>query len=186
MFTRKETELLKHPETLRDSPHNVRLSPDAGWASFYVPFSPPVRASVLVAPLGGGLHGREGTWIEISEGTDINLTSAWGANGRYLYYVSLDGGLDRLRARPLHPDTRKPAGPAREVYRFPQSPYVLPFNTGQMGLWTGDDQIVFTLQEMTGNIGWQSDKGPLFRSLRSCKWFRFSLVAFQLDVITKS
>lgn len=152
MSTGKTTEVLKHPESPEDAPHNARFSPDAKWLTFHVLWMSPIRASVFVAPLGEGRHGREDTWLEISADTRLNLTSAWSANGRLLYYISRDGGFTRLLARRLLPETKKPIGPPREVYRFPQSPYALPFNTGQLGLWAGDDQLAFTLQEMTGNI----------------------------------
>ena len=54
-----------------------------------------------------------------------------------------------LVARPLDPVTKKPVGPVREVYRFPLA---FPYNTGQVGLWFGDNRLVFALQGMRGNI----------------------------------
>jgi len=150
------TEVLKRADPPDATPHVARFSPDSNWLTFHIPWMSPIRASVFVAPLGEGRHGREDTWLQVSSGTRLNLTSAWSANGRLLYYISRDGGVSRLLARRLLPETKKPIAPPREVYRFPQSPYALPFNSGQLGLWTGDDQLVFTLQEMTGNI-WMAE-----------------------------
>jgi Tol biopolymer transport system component/DNA-binding winged helix-turn-helix (wHTH) protein len=152
--TGEKTEVLQTPESASEIPYGVRLSPDTKWLSFFAPLSPD-QFSILVAPLEQGANKGVPGWTEVSEGSGLYFTPSWSPQGRLLYFVSRENGLAIL-ARPLDATTKRPTGPVREVYRFPQSRYSLPFNTGQMGLWFGGNRVVFTLQEITGSI-WMAE-----------------------------
>ena len=147
--------VLQHPKY---GLYRGQIAPDRRWIAFHVPMNQ-TRSSVFIAPLR-----REGTpetdWITVTDGAGWDFWPFWSPDGSFLYFVSHRDGFGCIWAQSLDPATRRPIGPARDVYHFHSArrSWSNLSNLGAIGMSLTRDQLVFTMGEITGNI-WMAEFG---------------------------
>ncbi len=132
-------------ELLRHSKHNVwsaRFSPDDRWVAFNVQ-----PGGLYVARFQGGPIAAT-DWTAV---TDFGPGS-WSPDGQVLYLLPTQDGFRCLWYLRLDPATKKPAGPPQPLYHFHRARLSMMNLEGSPSLSVARDKIVFTLEELTGNI----------------------------------
>jgi eukaryotic-like serine/threonine-protein kinase len=135
--------------------HSARFSPDARWVAFHAETGPYTRR-IFIARLQGETLGGESQWIPITSGADVDITPAWSPDGNLLYFISQRDNFRCIWAQRLHPDSRIPVDPPFAVQHFHSGARALLTNFRanplQIGLSVSDRGIVYTLEELRGNI----------------------------------
>jgi len=115
-----------------------------------------LKRRIFVARLQGDTLGGESDWIPITGGTDIDIAPAWSPDGNLLYFISERDGFRCIWAQRLHPDSRISVGPPFAVQHFHTGARALLTNFRanplQIGLSTSERGIVYSLEELRGNI----------------------------------
>jgi eukaryotic-like serine/threonine-protein kinase len=135
--------------------HGARFSPDARWVAFHAETGPYTRR-IYVARLQGETLGDDSQWIPITGGTDVDIAPAWSPNGNLLYFISERDGFRCIWAQRLDPDNRMPVDPPFAVQHFHTGARALltnfRANPSQIGLSASERGIVYSLEELRGNI----------------------------------
>jgi hypothetical protein len=135
--------------------HSARFSPDARWVAFHAEIAP-YKRRIFIALLQGETLGGESQWIPITAGTDIDIAPAWSPDGNLLYFISERDGFRCIWAQRLHPDSRIALDPPFAVQHFHTGARALLTNFRanplQIGLSASDRGIVYSLEELRGNI----------------------------------
>ena len=132
-----------------------RFSPDERWLAFHNSSRGGVdRRQVFVAPFPAKGQIREEQLIPITDGSDNSFRAAWSGGGELVYYISDRDGYRCIYAQPVDPKTKRPEGPAREVYhqhsaRLSMRPIG---NSGDLGLSVARDKIAVAMAETTSEI----------------------------------
>jgi Tol biopolymer transport system component len=135
--------------------HSARFSPDARWVAFHAETGP-YKRRIFISRLQGETLGGESRWIPITAGTDIDIAPTWSPDGNLLYFISERDGFRCIWAQRLHPDSRIAVDPPFAVQHFHTGARALLTNFRanplQIGLSTSDRGIVYSLEELRGNI----------------------------------
>ena len=148
--------VVAHPEFTLMQP---TFSPDGEWIMFGAFVSGDHRRNLYIARFRPGLQTPESEWIRIAPEATSAKNGHWGSFGNLIYYISDEGGVFAIRAMPLDPETKRPAGDSWVVYESGRSPSVRSFMiegiaTGAMAVTK--DAIIFDAMEQRGNI-WMLD-----------------------------
>jgi Tol biopolymer transport system component len=130
----------------------VRLSPDDHWAAFQaVTRSTSSRLYIVRFPEGAGTD--QDKWIPTTEDAGWQYAHQWSPDGNLLYYLSDRDGFVCIWAQPLEAGTRRPHGGPLPVYHFHDTRRTLRnMRPSWVYLGVASDQLVFNLEETTGNI----------------------------------
>lgn len=135
--------------------HGARFSPDGRWVAFHAETAPDKRR-IFVARLQGDTLGGESQWIPITAGTDIDIAPAWSPDGNLLYFISERDGFRCIWAQRLHPVTKASVDRAFAIQHFHTGGRALltnfRANPSQIGLSTSTRGLVYSLEELRGNI----------------------------------
>ena len=149
-FTRERKPIL---EGVGSAP---RLSWDSRWITFYRNTGPG-RAQIFVAPVREGPPVPNSELIAVTDGQSLDRLPEFSPDGGLIYFMSMRDGYDCLWALRLDRGTKKPAGTPFQVQHFHsarRSPaWVRP---GQRAISIARDQVVFTMEERTGNL-WMAE-----------------------------
>jgi eukaryotic-like serine/threonine-protein kinase len=141
--------VVEHPKYSVTFP---RLSPDERWLSFQIVISQTQR-QIFVAPLHGWHAGPESSWVSITDGSTPDRNAVWSPDGNLLYFLSERDGFRCFWAQHLDPVTKRPRGESFAVQHFHQAQRSFdPNDFVGLPLSVGSNEIVFQMQERTGNI----------------------------------
>jgi Tol biopolymer transport system component len=135
--------------------HSARFSPDSRWVAFHAETGPHTRR-IYIARLQGETLGGESQWIPITAGTDVDIAPAWSPDGNLLYFISECDGFRCIWAQRLHPESKVAVDAPFAVQHFHTGAHALltnfRANPMQIGLSISDRGIVYSLEELRGNI----------------------------------
>jgi dipeptidyl aminopeptidase/acylaminoacyl peptidase len=126
------------------------LSADNRWVAFRAGL-PDGRASISVVPVGAGAASIKDV-VPLIESDHYLSNPRWSPNGRYVYYLSEKSGRCGLYAQKFDPQAKKPLGDAQAVFFSRGERTNLNFPKGGGFMDVAADKIVFTVDEITGNI----------------------------------
>jgi len=140
-----ESELARHSSWfLRQG----RFSPDDRWVTFYTTNTPDLRQIFVVPSVAGGPI-PQAAWVSVVTG--FGTQPAWAPDGRSIYYMSEEDGMQCVWMQRVDPVTKRPLGAPRVVQHFHQPR--LRAGTGAIATtWVHDRFFYVTLSETTGNI----------------------------------
>jgi Tol biopolymer transport system component/predicted Ser/Thr protein kinase len=126
------------------------LSPDNKWIAYRTGL-PDGRAAISVVPAGAGAASAKDV-VPIIQSDHFLGNPRWSPNGRYVYYLSERSGRCGLYAQKVDPQAKKPAGDAQAVFFTRGERINLNYPKGNAFIDVAADKIVFTVDEITGNI----------------------------------
>ncbi len=128
------------------------LSPDDRWLAFVLG-KPDGRVAMGIAPLEGhSVPAQEKDWIVFLEQDKYLGSPAWSPNGSHLFYVSELDGPCSVCVQKLDPETKKPIGDSRIVYRSPQNRFDMNMPKGNGTVAVAADKLAIWIGEGTGNV----------------------------------
>jgi Tol biopolymer transport system component len=135
--------------------HSAKFSPDDRWVAFHAETGPYTR-QIYIARLQGETLGGESQWIPITAGADVDIVPAWSPDGNLLYFISERDGFRCIWAQRLDPESKAPVARPFAFQHFHTGARALLTNFRanplQIGLSASDRGIVYTLEEIRGNI----------------------------------
>ena len=135
--------------------HSARFSSDGRWVAFHAETAPDSRR-IFVARLQDNTLGGESQWIPVTAGTDVDIAPAWSPDGNLLYFISERDGFRCIWAQRLHPATKTAVDPPFAVQHFHTGARALltnfRANPSQIGLSASTQGLVYSLEELRGNI----------------------------------
>jgi Tol biopolymer transport system component len=137
---------------------NPVFSPDDRWVAFEARDNRDCH--VFVVPFLDGAPPKRSSWLPITTKGRTNRTPAWSIDGGLLYFQSDRDGFPCIWAVRLDRDTKRPNGEPFAVLHLHTtrlSPGNLKFN--EFRLSVSNDNLVFNLAELTGNI-WMTNLQP--------------------------
>lgn len=146
--TKQLTELFGHPKY---DIYSAELSPDQRWITFATTISARQKPLWIAARRDGKVVD-EKDWIRVSDDGDDRPW--WSPDGNLLYMVSLRDGARCIWAQRLNPATKRPVGDAFAVYHLHGARARVPSTgLGTFGPAILPDGIIFSLEEVSGNVG---------------------------------
>ena len=149
---RQKIELLQQP---RNGLHAARFSGDDHWIAYHADNSPFTR-QIFIAPFHGETAPDEKEWIPVTDGAAMDHSPYWSPDGNLLYFLSERDGFRCIWVQRLHATTKRPVGPAFAVRHFHTARHTLLMNVvaspWEVGLCVARDKMVFSLDELAGNI----------------------------------
>lgn len=146
--TRQSRELISHPKL---NIHGAEISPDGRWVAFHVPGT--AREPLYIAALRDGRATEEADWILVTNSPGYNRRPWWSDDGDLLYYLSERDVSPAIWAQRLNPSTKQPQGEPFAIQRFPETRRNARLSAAaQFGPAIAKDRIIYSLQEMFGNI----------------------------------
>ncbi len=134
------------------------LAPDGRWAAFRTGL-PDGRASIAIVPVGPG-PASPAEIIPLVVSDRFLSNPRWSPRGHYVYYLSERDGRCRLYAQKLDPGSKKPLGEAAAVFTSPSERIHLNYPLGNGFIDVAEDKIVFSVDEITGNVVLLTRKKP--------------------------
>jgi Tol biopolymer transport system component len=135
--------------------HSASFSPDSRWVAFHAETAPDTRR-IFVARMQGNTLGGESQWIPVTAGTDVDLAPVWSPDGNLLYFISERDGFRCIWAQRLNPVAKTAAGQPFAVQHFHTAARALltnfRANPSQIGLSASTKGLVYSLEELRGNI----------------------------------
>ena len=135
--------------------HSARFAPDSRVVAFHAETGPHTRR-IYIARLQGETLGGESQWIPITAGTDVDIAPAWSPDASLLYFISERDGFRCIWAQRLHPESKVAVDAPFPVQHFHTGAHALlttfRANPNQIGLSISDRGIVYSLEELRGNI----------------------------------
>ena len=135
--------------------HSARFSPDSRWVAFHAETGTYTRR-IFIARLQGETLGGESQWIPITAGADVDIAPAWSPDGNLLYFISERDGFRCIWAQRLDPDSKIAVDRPFAVQHFHTGARTLLTNFRanplQIGLSASDRGIIYSLEELRGNI----------------------------------
>jgi len=129
-----------------------QVSPDERWVALAAGGRAPQK-QIMVAPLYNGVAAGEKEWLTITDGSGNDDAPNWSPDGNLLCFYSHRDGFCCIWGQKLDPARKTPVGPAFAVYhshdprRSIRNVWV-----SHLTMSASDDQIVFPMGELTGNI----------------------------------
>lgn len=145
--TGQVTPVLTIPDGFYNDGH---LSADNRWIVFRTGLSDG-RAAIAVAPLGPSAAATRDI-VTIIESDRFLGNPRWSPNGRFVYFLSEADGRCGLYALEVNPQTKKPRGLPRAVFFTSGARYWMNYPMGNGYIDVAQDKVVFSLDEVTGNI----------------------------------
>jgi Tol biopolymer transport system component len=124
----------------------VRYSPDGSWVSFNLPG--PATSASYVAPVRGLKAAGEAEWVRVDD-SDADSHGWWSADGNLLYFLSRREGPVCVYARRLDPTTKRPIGPAFDVYHVHRPGMAI--SVADFGRPVGT-RLIFSMNSSSGSI----------------------------------
>jgi TolB protein len=135
----------------------ARISPDGKWVAFRASGN---EAGLRIAPFRGGEAVPETEWIALPPDNSVNLP-AWSADGGTLYFTSGRAGTPDIWMQRLEPSTKRPAGEAQVVRRFPFMRYSIRLmDEKERRLAVTQDRLVFPMSDLAGSIWLMEPREP--------------------------
>lgn len=150
LSTKQRTVLLRHP-TLNLSLADARLSPDGRWIAFPVPFAPH-RSRLAVAPVSAKAIENEREWTYLLPDTSNTSQPEWSPNGKWLYFLSDQGGTLGVWALGISAEG-KPQGLPKSILTFPgASRTIAEMRPRDIGLAVAQDKLALAVAEYSGTV----------------------------------
>jgi Tol biopolymer transport system component len=128
------------------------FSPDGRWIAFDA-IMEPAGQKLFIAPFHGMSPPGIDTWIAVTKGNIVETIPRWSPDSNWLYFVSDRDGYWCLWRQRLAPGTKQPLGEAQEVYPLHGvRRSILSVPPSYREITVARDQIVFPMNERTGNI----------------------------------
>jgi eukaryotic-like serine/threonine-protein kinase len=157
---------LAHPEYALWA---AKFSPDDRWVVFSAVIQPG-RIRMFIVPFPAGAGSEPQSWIPISGEAAVDTAAAWSPDGNRIYFVSQRDGWPCIWTQALHPATRHPVGSPTAVTHFHTAePSIRNVQSNQFQLSSANDQLIFNLGDLSGNI-WLTRLGAAER-VASCSSF---------------
>jgi Tol biopolymer transport system component/DNA-binding winged helix-turn-helix (wHTH) protein len=153
LITGRFTTIIIHPSLITTAP---RVSPDGKWLTFHTSDRFKSRQVFIVPYLGQPTP--PSSWIAVTDGTALDREAAWAADGNLIYFLSDRDGFRCVWGRRLDRKTKQPEGsvfPVLHLHNTRLSLLHVP-NTGDVGLWSLGEKVIFAMGELTGNL-WMTD-----------------------------
>jgi Tol biopolymer transport system component len=150
LSSKQRTVLLRHPK-LNLSLADARLSPDARWIAFPVPWSSQ-RSRLAIARLTGKVIDNEQAWSYLTPETFNASQPEWSPNGRWLYFLSEQTGQLAVWAIPLSAD-KQAEGEPKLILVFPRMRLsIAEMRPRDIGLSVAKDKLALGAAESTGTL----------------------------------
>ena len=150
LSSKQFTVLMRHPK-LNLSLADARLSPDAQWIAFPVPFAPH-RSRLAIARVSGKVIDNEQDWTYVAPDTINSFQPEWSPNGKWLYFLSDQNGGLGVWAQPLSTDM-KPQGKPKSILDFPGVRLTIAeMRPRDIGLTVAKDKLALAVAEYSGAI----------------------------------
>ncbi len=149
LVSRRKTELVNAPRT---NLARARFSPDDRWISFHE-ITGPGHSRVAIVPLGEATAPSRDQWIAVTDDRSFHDKPTWSPDGNLLYFTSDRDGFRCIWAQRLDPATKRPVGPALDIYHSHSARRSL-LNVGiiPLELHVAPGRLLFHMGENTGNI----------------------------------
>ena len=145
LATKKRTVLLRHPK-LNLSLADARLSPDGRWIAFPVPLDAN-RSRLAVAEVSGKVIEDERDWTYLTPESFNAWQPEWSPNGRWLYFLSDQGGRLAVWALPLSGKV-KPRGAPKLILDLPSERLsIARMRPRDIGLSVAKDKLALAVTE---------------------------------------
>ncbi len=145
----RDNVIVEHPKYFVTAP---RLSVDERWITFQTVITQSQRR-IFVAPLRDWRAPPESGWISITDGRTPDRMPAWAPGRDLLYFLSERDGFRCFWAQRLDPATKRPLGDPFVVQHFHYARRSFsPDEFAGLHVSVGPSQIVFPMQQRTGNI----------------------------------
>jgi hypothetical protein len=133
--------------------HTARFSPDERWLCFHAATGV-VNRRVYVAPFRGPQRIEEKDWIPVTDGSALDREPCWSPEGSLIYFLSERDAFRCVWAQRLAPATKQPIGEPFPVYHShaARRSLIQVGDTGRTGFFVVPGRMVFTLNELSGNI----------------------------------
>jgi serine/threonine protein kinase/Tol biopolymer transport system component len=127
----------------------ARISPDGKWVAFHATGG---EARLLIAPFHGDQPIPRQEWIGLMK-DDSAWLPTWAADGNALYFTSGRAGSADIWMQRLEPATKRPAGEAQLVRRFPfMRNSIAMMDPKERRLAATRDRLVFPMSELAGSV----------------------------------
>ncbi len=144
--TGKQSPILRADGVGLDS---ARISPDGKWVAFHATGG---DAGLLIAPFHGDQPMPQAEWIALMK-DDSAALPAWSADGNAIYFTSSRAGSADIWMQRLEPATKRPAGEAQVVRRFPfMRNSIILMDPIERRLAATRDRLVFPMSELAGSV----------------------------------
>jgi eukaryotic-like serine/threonine-protein kinase len=144
--TKKQSPILRADGFGLDS---ARISPDGKWVAFHATGG---EARLLIAPFHGDQVIPQSEWIGLTKDDSAGLPT-WSADGNALYFTSGRAGSSDIWMQRLEPATKRPAGEAQPVRRFPFMRHSIQLmDSKERRLAATRDRLVFPMSELGGSV----------------------------------
>jgi Tol biopolymer transport system component len=152
LASRQKREIVKDA---RRSLRGARFSPDGRWIAFHCETGPLTRAIYIVPFRMRGVL-EEKDWAAVTDGAGIDHNPCWSPDGKLLYFLSERDGFRCIFGQRLQSSTPHLVGDAFAVHHFHAARRSLlrnvRANPSQVGLSATPGRLVFSLDELAGNI----------------------------------
>jgi Tol biopolymer transport system component len=149
LVSRRKTELASVPHRILA---RARFSPDGRWISFHE-VTGPGRSRVDIVPFADGPALSPDQWIAVTDDKSFHDKPVWSPDGNLMYFTSDRDGFRCIWAQRLDPKTKRPTGPALEIYHSHSARRsLLNANIIPLELQVAPGRLLFHLGEITGNI----------------------------------
>lgn len=129
----------------------ARYSPDERWITFSVARVGATEKSIFVAKP----FAPESEWRRLSDPGQKDVEPTWSPDGRHIYFISDSDGFRCIFMRSINPSTGEAIGPPVPIIHMHSIGTVVRGNTpygGEVGLSASDKELVFAVQNTTGEI----------------------------------
>jgi len=143
---------------LEQSGAGARLSWDDRWITFYRNTAPG-RATIYLAPVRDGPPVPNSELIAVTDGQHLDRLPEFSPDSGLIYFMSTRDGSDCLWAVRLDQGNKNPSGVPFPLQHFHSARLSPSVHSGQRAISIARDQIIFTMEERTGNL-WLAELEP--------------------------
>lgn len=151
LATKKRTVLLRHPK-LNLSLADARLSPDGRWIAFPVPVDTH-RSRMAVARLSGKVIEDERDWSYLTPENFSASQPEWSPNGRWLYFLSDQGGKLAVWSLNLSSDMKPRGTPKLILDPATERLSIRTMRPRDIGLSVARDKLALAVTEASAQSG---------------------------------
>ena len=107
LTSRTEREFISTPDK---SVYHPFFSWDDHWVVFKKVLQAPVKSQIMIAPVRGGVAGKETEWIAVTDGGHYDDKPQFSPDGNTIYFTSTRDGYLCIWGQKLDPATKRPVG----------------------------------------------------------------------------